>query len=51
MTHVNLLTKSHLACKCSRTCSVSFYDRAELNANVFVKTVLRFISFSTRIKI
>ena len=40
MIHVNLLTKSYLAYKCSRTCCVSFQHRAELNANVFVKTIL-----------
>ena len=42
MIHVNLMTKGHLAYKCRRTCSVNFEHGAELNANIFVKTVLYF---------
>ena len=41
MIHVNLMTKGYLAYKCRRTCSVNFYG-AELDANIFVKTVLYF---------
>ena len=36
------MTKGHLAYKCRRTCSVNFEHGAELNANIFVKTVLYF---------